>query len=374
MKILGIISEYNPFHNGHKYQIERAKELCGADAVVAVMSGNYVQRGDISVFEKKVRAKSALLNGVDLVIELPSSMALSSAERFAFCGISLLNAIGTDFVSFGIEDDSLSVLKKAAQLLCDEPSEYKKLLAENLGKGFSFAVSRHNALSSLITNSSASLSSPNNILALEYLKAIIKTNSPITPIPVKRCDNGFHSEAPNGSFISASALRNMIFNRQPIDAFIPSNVLNLYQSSRIHSIVSMEKSVCASLCRLSADEIRQIPDVSEGLENKILKSAFESSGFEELCDKIKSKRYARSRIRRILLCSFLGITKSDLQNPSYIKILDFNRQGQMLLNKIKQETSLPLVKNFNQIRKTGNSNIELLWKKELIFDKIYDLF
>lgn len=166
----------------------------------------------------------------------------------------------------------------------------------------------------------------------------------------------------------------MIFNRQPIDAFIPSNVLNLYQSSRIHSIVSMEKSVCASLCRLSADEIRQIPDVSEGLENKILKSAFESSGFEELCDKIKSKRYARSRIRRILLCSFLGITKSDLQNPSYIKILDFNRQGQMLLNKIKQETSLPLVKNFNQIRKTGNSNIELLWKKELIFDKIYDLF
>ena len=374
MKVLGIICEYNPFHLGHKYQIESAKQLCNADTVVAIMSGNFVQRGDMAVFDKQTRAKAALLNGVDLVIDFPAVMSLCSAERFAFCGVSILDAMNVDFISFGTETLDIMSIAEIAHILAEEDEEYKESLNRYLKQGLSFAVAREKALHDVVSFTDDVISTSNNILAIEYMKAKYKLDSKIQAIPVYRKGNGYNSDKTDGGFISATAARKLIFETSSLEGFVPDNTLSLYQNAKIHSIENMEKAIIANLCKLSAEEINEFPDVSEGLENKIKKCASESSTFPELCDKIKSKRYAHSRIRRILLYSYLGIKKSDLVPPQYIKILNFNEKGQKLLNKIKQETKLPLVKNFNQIKQLNNPLAEDMWKKELLFDRIYDLF
>lgn len=371
----GIICEYNPFHSGHKYHIEKARELTGADIVVAVMSGNYVQRGDIAIFDKQLRSKAAIQNGIDLVIELPTVMSLCSAERFASCGIEILNSLKlVDYICFGAECDNLSLLENIAQTLSYEPEIFKETLTKDLKSGLSYAKARENALFNIIPQAKDIINSPNNILAIEYLKALINTNSPIKPILVKRTENNYNSTALNGQFISATAVRNLINSKENLESFVPDNTLSIYENAKIHNIKNMEKAIIANICKMSAEEISMLPDVSEGLENKIKKEALSSSDFSELCDNIKSKRYAHSRIRRILLYSYLGIKKDDLVSPSYIKILDFNEKGRTFLNKIKQETSLPLVKNFNQIKAMNNPVAETIWKNELTFDRIYDLF
>ncbi len=374
MKILGIICEYNPFHLGHKYQIETAKKLCGADFVVAIMSGNYVQRGDIAVFDKQTRAKAALKNGIDLVIELPTVMSLCSAERFAHCGVTILDALNANFISFGTETLDIMAISEIAYILAEEPWEYKESLAKHLKSGVSYATARNNALSELLSFSDDVVSMPNNILAIEYLKAKYKLDSKIDAVPVYRRGGGYNSDSLDGEFISATAARKLISDGSPLDGFVPDNTLSVYENAKIHDIKNMEKAIIASICKMSADELKYVADVSEGLENKIKKAALISSSFDELCDNIKSKRYAHSRIRRILLHAFLGIKKIDLVPPQYIKILDFNKNGQELLNKIKQETKLPLAKNFNHIKALQNPLAEEMWKKELLFDKIYDLF
>jgi len=374
MKVLGIICEYNPFHSGHKYQIETAKKLCNADAVVAIMSGNYAQRGDVAIFNKDLRAKSALLNGVDLVIDFPSVMSLCSAERFAFCGVSLLDAMNIDCFSFGTETLDIMAIGEIAHILAEEDWEYKESLDKYLKQGLSFAAARSKALHDVTVFTDDVISMPNNILAIEYMKAKYKLDSKISPVPVYRKGNGYNSDKTDGEFISATAARTLIENKESCEGYVPDNVLSLYENAKIHKIANMEKAIIANLCKMSVEEIAETPDVSEGLENRIKKYAMESNSFIELCDKIKSKRYAHSRIRRILLQSYLGIKKSDLLPPQYIKILDFNENGQKVLNKIKQETKLPLVKNFNQVKELSNPLAEEMWKKELLFDRIYDLF
>ncbi len=375
MKTLGIICEYNPFHLGHKYHIEKAKELTGADTVVAVMSGNFVQRGDIAIFDKELRAKAALLNGADLIIELPTLMALSGAERFCRSGVEILNALKfIDYMAFGAENDNIKTLYDIAKLLSCESLRFKETLLEYLRIGLPYAAAREKAVSDFIPDTKDSLSTPNNILAIEYLKALIKTNSNITPVAIRRLGNGYNSASTHNGFISATGAREFLKDNKSLKGFVPENALSLYETSKIHSIENMSQAIIANLCKMTAEEIAQIPDVSEGLENKIKKEAMISNSFYELCDNIKSKRYAHSRIRRILLHSYLGIKKEDLILPQYIKILDFNEKGRELLNKIKQETKLPLVKNFNQIKAMNNAIAEEMWKKELTFDRIYNLF
>ena len=374
MKILGIICEYNPFHLGHKHQIETAKKLCKADFVVAIMSGNYVQRGDIAVFDKQTRAKAALENGIDLVIELPTIMALCSAERFAHCGVTILDALNANFISFGTETLNIMAIDEIALTLAEEPQDYKESLSKHLKSGVSYATARNNALSDLLSFSEDLVSMPNNILAIEYLKAIYRLDSKIDAIPIYRRGNGYNSENLDGEFISATAARKLIHDDASLDGYVPDITLPIYKNARIHKIENMEKAIISTICKMTADEIAAIADVSEGLENKIIKEAFESDSFDELCGRIKSKRYALSRIRRILLHAFLCIKKQDLIEPQYIKILNFNESGQELLNKIKQETKLPLVKNFNQVKALQNPAAEEMWKKELLFDRIYDLF
>lgn len=375
MSVLGIICEYNPFHSGHKYHIEKSKEICNADTVVAVMSGNFVQRGDVAVFNKELRAKTAILNGVDLVIELPAVMSLCSAERFARCSVSILNSLNViDYLSFGAENDSISDLLSIAELLACEPESYKKHLGDNLKQGMSYASARCKAVSEILPAANQFLNSPNNILGIEYLKSLKILKSKIVPLAVKRQGSGYNSLDFKNDFISATGARELIFKEKSLKGFVPDNVLSFYNNEKVHSIVNMENAIIANICKMSAEELSNIADVSEGLENKIKKAAEKCSSFESMCDEIKSKRYAHSRIRRILLNSYLGIKKTDLLEPQYIKILDFNEKGQRLLNKAKQEAKLPLAKNYNQIKELNNPLAEKTWKQELVFDRLYSLF
>ncbi|MBQ2890837.1 MAG: nucleotidyltransferase [Clostridia bacterium] len=374
MLALGIICEYNPFHKGHEFHINKAREITGADTVVALMSGNFVQRGDVAIFDKNLRAKAALNAGADLVLELPTIMAMSTAERFASSGVAILDALGlVDYLAFGAESTDLDSLKEIAKILAFENEDYKTALSSHLKEGLPFAVAREKALSSVFSGDAKLISSSNNILAVEYLKALLKLDSKIEPVLIKR-EGADYNSSEVSSFMSATGIRKLINEGSSLSGFVPDVLLPLYEKARVHSLLNMEKSIIANLCKMSLDEISSLPDVSEGLHNKIKKAAMESDSFDTLCDNIKSKRYAHSRIRRILLYSYLGIKKEDLAAPQYIKILGFNDKGQKLLNKAKQETKLPLVKNFNQIKALQNPLAESIWKKELIFDRIYDLF
>ncbi len=375
LRTVGIICEYNPFHLGHKYQIKKTREITGADCVIGVMSGNYVQRGDAAIFDKRIRAAAAIRNGIDLIIELPTVMSLCGAERFAFCGVEILDALKmVDFISFGAENDNVQMLSEIAEILAKESEEYKSALSDGLKKGLSYAAARSGAVDLLLPGSEKFLSSPNNILAIEYLKALKKINSSITPLAIKRFGSGHNSLDISGGIISAGALRKLILSGRDISDYVPPSANTLYKDAKIHKTDAMSCAIIANLHKLSSDELSEIADVSEGLECKIKKELKVCRDFDELCGKVKSKRYAHSRIRRILLSSYLGIKKSDLVPPQYIKILDFNETGQKFLNKAKQNTKLPLVKNYNQIKAMQNPIAEKMWKNELIFDSIYNLF
>ncbi|MBR2916046.1 MAG: nucleotidyltransferase family protein, partial [Clostridia bacterium] len=342
--------------------------------VVALMSGNFVQRGDVAIFDKKTRCEAALKCGADLVLELPTVMSMSTAERFASSGVAILEALNSvDYLAFGGESTDLSSMEKIAKILAFENEDYKTALSSHLKEGLPFATAREKALSSVFSGDAKLISSSNNILAVEYLKAILKLDSKMEPVLIKR-EGADYNSSEASSFMSATGIRKLISEGSSLSGFVPDTLLPLYENAKVHSLLNMEKSIIANLCKMAPDEIASLPNVSEGLENKIKKAAMESDSFDTLCDNIKSKRYAHSRIRRILLYSYLGITKGDMVAPQYIKILGFNEKGQRLLNKAKQEANLPLVKNFNQIKGLNNPLAENTWKKELIFDRIYDLF
>lgn len=215
MKSLAIISEYNPCHKGHAYQIEKARELSGSDIIIALMSGNFVQRGIPAVFDKYTRAGLAVLSGADIVIELPTVYATSSAEGFAYYAVDILNRLNTvDYISFGMENDNLSIINEIAKILSDEPENYRILLKKYMSKGFSAPLSREYALSEYLSNTGFRniLGMPNNILALEYIKALHKTASAITPVPVKRIGNGYNDAIATTPYPSATSIRNMYKN------------------------------------------------------------------------------------------------------------------------------------------------------------------
>lgn len=372
MKITSIISEYNPFHNGHKYQIEQAREITGCDGIVTLMSGNYVQRGDFAVFPKEARAEAALKCGIDLVLDNPSVCVLRSAEGYARAAVYTLNSLGcVDYLVFGAEHRSIDDLQKIAEFLANENDEYKKVLSENLSKGISFAAARANAISQILgCEAQEILNYPNNLLAVEYLKELIREKSNIKPVLIQRTGTGHNSNITSGNIASASYIRE---NVKSISNFVPEDAYTIYNGLSPVSIKSAEKAIISSLILMSKEQLVQTPDISEGLENKIKKALEDSDSLEEIFNNIKSKRYAYSRIRRAIICAYLGITKESADMmPEYIKILDFNETGQKILNFAKKHTMLPLIKNASPILK--NERAMKLWKKELELDKLYNIF
>ena len=278
MKIVGLIAEYNPFHNGHRYHIEQAKEITGADYVIVIMSGNFVQRGDTSLINKWVKTEMALKAGVDLVIELPTVYALSSAENFADGAVKILNSLGVvDFISFGSEIGEITPLNDIANILYKEPKEFSSLITAQLKSGLSYPRAREIALSQFFGTSqkySEILNSPNNILGVEYLKALKRRRSHIRPLTIKRDYSDYNSTKVKNGIASATAIRTMIENKKNVHYVVPYETYELLDeeinNGRIISNLSVfEKEIIYTLRKMTLSEIANLPDVSEGLENKI---------------------------------------------------------------------------------------------------------
>ena len=392
-KVLGIIAEYNPFHNGHLYHLETSKKLTDADYTVAIISGNFTQRGSTSIVDKWSKTKMALENGIDLVIELPVLYSISSAENFADGAIKILNSLGiVDYLSFGAETSDISILNNIANILCSEHEEYKNLLSIELEKGLSFPKARENALLDYIKNTddnvpenriidfekySKVLSSPNNILGIEYLKALKKYKSSIKPVCISRFKSEYNSSSFSENIASATAIRELIKNKNfdtiknviPLESY--SILMDCINSGCVAPDLNcFEKEIIYTLRKMSIEEIASIPDVSEGLEFSIKKAVNSCNNINEFLDIVKSKRYTITRLQRILLYALLGISKEDMQlskkvGKPYIRVLGFNDNGKKLVSEIA--TKNPELKLITSVKKfvDSNSNKDL----QIIFDK-----
>lgn len=357
MKITGIIAEYNPFHNGHKYQIAEAKRTC--DAVVCVMSGSFVQRGDIAVFDKWTRAEIAVRNGADLILELPVCYTLASAESFAYGSIATLDALGVaDTLCFGSECGDIEKLASAAQLILNEPQEVSEKIKSLMNSGLSYPSAREKAYSSYIC--SDILKEPNNILALEYIKALKNIKSSIKPMTIKRHMAGHHEKTVVEGFASASEIRRRIAENEPISDLVPFS-----KNYPTYDISRLDTALTAILRRMTAEEIQKLPDVREGLENRIKYASDKFSTIAEIAENVKTKRYTMTRINRILMSALLGLDANTANTaPQYLRILAMSAKGREILALAKKTATLPI------ITKTANfdKNNELLKKDILATD------
>ncbi len=375
MKIGAVVCEYNPFHSGHQYQLDTARKELKLDAIVGIMSGNFVQRGDVAIYPKELRARAALACGMDLVLELPAVLTLQSAERYARNAVLTLNALGcVDTLFFGAECTDIDLLQRIAKTLVAEDAPFQEQLRAGLANGLSFATARAEAVRTVIGAASAEfLSQPNNILAVEYLKALIRCNSSIQPVALARKNVDHNAISPNGGFASASFIREQMLADDAFDAYLPQKALSLYAGQNPVSLKTMERTILSRILLMSKEELARIADVSEGLENAIKREVLTADSLTDLIDSVKSKRYAYSRIRRILLNAYLGITKQDADlTPSYIRILDFNQTGREVLNLARKTATLPLAKHGGQIK--DNPAALLLWQRELAIDRVYRLY
>lgn len=338
--ITGIIAEYNIFHNGHKYQIDEIKKH--SDAVVAVMSGSFVQRGDVAITDKWSRAKSALIGGADLVIELPVCYALNAAPNFAMGGINILNSLGViDTVAFGSEFGNIDELITAAQIMENESADIADKVKSYMSDGMSYPSALSKAYGSIIKSDILGL--PNNILATEYIRALIKTGSAIRPITIQRNSAGHHDTNISGNIASASKIREMIFSGCDISPLIPYSLSDI-GGNIPYSLSRIDSAVIAKLRMANTESMKNINEMTEGLENRIIKSAMETDNFSSLTEKIKSKRYTMSKIRRIVIASLLDFTK-DIYKPApeYIRVLGMNRRGMEILKKAKKSCAVPII-------------------------------
>ena len=389
-KVLGIVGEYNPFHNGHLYHLEQAKKLTGSSYTVAVISGNFTQRGSTALIDKWSRAEIALNCGVDLVLELPTLYATSSAENFADGAVKILNSLKVvDYLAFGAETSDMDLLEPIADVLYKEPKAYKMLLANELKKGVSFPKARENALMLYLGDIRKYLnvlSSPNNILGLEYMKSLKKYNSIIKPVAITRFEAGYNDISYSGNIASATAIRNIIKNGnfKVLRKLVPApsyGILmdNIKQGHIIPDLSVFERQIIYNLRKMSLSEIAELPDVSEGLENSIKKVANSCNTVNEFLNLIKSKRYTSTRLQRILIYSLLGITKKDIAlskkvNP-YIRVLGFNKRGKFLISEIaKANPKLDIITSVKRfIDTSSNKNLKSVLEKDIWATNVYSI-
>ena len=363
MKIGGIVAEYNPFHNGHSYQIEKSKELGEWTHVVAAMSSNYVQRGETALISKWARAEMAVKNGVDLVIEIPTLWSTSYAQRFAFGGVSLLNSLGcVDMLSFGSECGNIDELIECKDAInSDAVSERLK---ENLEYGLSFASARSEALKAVCGNRFFDiLEEPNNTLGVEYLQALDKLGSDMIPMTIRRIGASHDSVMRSENFACASDIRRMMLEEnKEWEMYVPQSVADIYAREVENGkapcpISKLEFSILCCMRQLSAEDIGLSPDVSEGMEYRIHDAALRASSLEELFQLAKTKRYSHARIRRIVLHAFMGFVADDYRGePPYIHVLAMNEKGKEILKEAKEKATKPIVtkaSDFNELDDYG---------------------
>ena len=393
MSVVGLITEYNPFHKGHEYHISKAKELTGADNTVVIMSGNFVQRGTPAFMDKHTRASIALNHGADLVLELPLPFSCSSAEYFALAAVSLLDRTGVvDYICFGAETDNLSLLEEIASILVnakiDDAHPLNILIKENLKSGLSYATSRAFALCELCNNEDINtiIEQPNNILAIEYLKALKLINSNIKPYVLKRTISTYHDSRDNDYMYSASSLRKNIDNDDSIKTLFDFE--NIYKEKYKVTYPISEDDFDTIMATKLIENLHSNVDLSiynnidEQLANKIIKTLRNNSysGWNDFCMMLKSKNIAYTSISRGLLSILLDIKKDDFKKYldnnicNFVRILGFNKASSNILNSIKNNSSLTLIGQLSEI----NDNLDLneidlnMINKSILADEFYN--
>lgn len=375
MNITGVIVEYNPFHNGHLYHLNKTKEITDCDGIIAVMSGHFVQRGSPALLDKWTRAKLALLNGVDLVLELPTIYSTSSAEFFAYGATSLLDGINiVNNLCFGSELGNIDIILKTSKILQEEPLSFKEDLKNFIDKGISFPNAREKALINFMRKEKNSfdfnnvLCLSNNILALEYCKNLFKINSNIKPFTVKRQGSHYNCLHLRDNLSSATAIREYIGNNENLDNLVksvPETVLNMLKNFQNEQCkFPFEEDMFTYIKHKyfsNTGSIENLPDVSEGIHNRIYRALDTCNTLKEAMNMIKTKRYTYTRIKRILCHYFIGmdmINSDELRRKPcpYARILGFNRKGQDILKLIKKSSNIPII---NKIPKKIDSTLNL---------------
>ncbi len=389
MKVTGIITEYNPFHNGHKYHLDTARSQTDADYVIVVMSGNYTQRGVPALIDKYLRAQMALENGADLVLELPLPYATGSAEYFAMGAVTLLDKLNvTDSICFGSECGDISKLQQIASLLYPESPAYTCLLQENLKSGLPFPLARSGALLALcpdVPNIAEIITSPNNILGIEYLKALLKRKSTILPFTIKRLGAGYHDGILDGERSSAFAIRTSLSEHGSLEAIrkqVPENVLSLLNADwqKSYPIVANDFSLLLQYKLLSTNKnnLASYLDLNKDLSDKIKKNLKDYTSFDNFCDLLKSKDVTHTRISRSLLHILLDITAKDMELYKsidyipYARILGFKKDATPLLNAIKKESSIPMISKLADAQKLLDHKSISMLEKEITASHIYE--
>ena len=398
MKILGLIVEYNPFHNGHLYHLQKSIEETKATHTVAVMSGNFLQRGEPALFDKYTRAQAAVKNGVDLVIELPTMFACQSAEIFSHGAVTLLNSLNCiDSICFGSEEGDIKILNTISKILVDEPNEFKISLKKYLDDGMLFPTARSLALFDYINKFNLLdiskeklldiLNSSNNILGLEYIKSILKLNSQIKPHTITRIQSAYNSETIESNICSATAIRKLLKdlnNISSISNVVPSSTLDLIEDKIDNKFYPMFDDnyfdILSSIIVRDKNILNTYFDVNEGIENKIYQSIFTSSTLDDLKESIKSKRYTMTKIKRTLNNILLGITKNDMDKVKnidkipYIRILAFNDKGREIIKNIKNNSDINIINKFSNISFSKDDEIfNTLIEYDIKASNVYNL-
>ncbi len=362
MKTAGIVAEYNPYHNGHRYLAEKLRKQ-GATHIAAVMSGHLVQRGEPAFFSKWARAEAALRCGVDLVIELPSLYAALSAERFALAAVTLLERMGcVDWLGFGSESGDAGLLWKTAET-CTSPKT-NALLRTELAKGAAYAAARQAAVERLAgAEAAAVLSRPNDLLGAEYCKALQRLRSSIVPVAVGRIGAEHDASSASREIASASLVREKIRNGEPFQAFVPEPARAVYDAELARQTApcrmeQLETALLFQLRRYSPADFAALPDVSEGLESRLYRAAQAARSLEEFYSLAKTKRYAHARLRRISLYAALEIGKRDLEiSPPYLRILGMNARGKEIAARMKESARLSYGVSLAKLARMGGNRV-----------------
>ncbi len=358
MKTAGIICEYNPFHRGHAWQIAEARRLLGAEtAVVCAMSGSFVQRGDFAAVRAYARAEAAVRGGADLVLELPLPWAISSAEGFARGGVMTLAATGlVDTLVFGSECGDAASLRHAAEALLRE--DFPAVLRGELAKGLSFAAARESAARALIGDDADVLACPNDILGVEYCKALIESGSSIAPLALPRRAVG-HDEGAAEGYASASYIRALLVRGEDASAYMTEESAVIYEREKKAGrapvmMKNVERAILARLRAMGEEDFALYDSGNEGLYRRFAEAAHTAPSIDALLGAVKTKRYAYARLRRMLLAAYLGVTAADMpRRMPYLRVLSFNERGRAVLKRMKRTAHAPVLIKSADVRALG---------------------
>jgi len=357
-KTIGIIAEYNPFHLGHLYQINKIKELYPDSIIIVLISGSFTERGDISIINKWDKTNICLNNQIDLVVEFPTLYAIQSADIFAKAALKILNELKIDILAFGSETHDLKLFEKLANIQLNNP-KYDETVKEYLKTGINYPTATSLALQKY---SNYKIEKPNDLLALSYIKEIIRNNYSIKPLSIKRTNN-YHETSSSNPIVSANLIRQKIKNKEDIEKYIPRDVSKyIYQNISIENAFNYLKYQI-----VSTNDISKYLTVEEGIENRLKKAILDTNSWHELITIIKTKRYTYNRLNRMLLHILLQIKKEDNTFNPYIKILGFNKFGQTHLNHIKKNILLPIYTNY---KPNNNPILDFEYKSTCIYSLI----